>query len=313
MTQLIDYAGLFPPAGLPMSAAVAEYAGQVAGAEAWMLGRFIVPASRLEELAAALEDGGFAADWRYALLVGDRGGAQANLEALRDQGAGVRAFADRQTGAVNVEALECPLPREVCHSPADLDHYLEVLREALVAAGLQAPTVYLELPQGGDDQLVIAALARAMARHGDAPARTPRPAAKLRCGGLTPEAFPSPDRVAAVLAACAREKVPLKCTAGLHHPLRHRSHDPEVMMHGFINVFGAGMLAFAGGHDPRDLEACVSETDPGAFAFGDGDFSWRDHRVSVAEIARLRRLFLHGFGSCSFAEPVADLRSWKAV
>lgn len=51
---LIDYAGLFPPADLGMADAVAEYRAARAGAEAWMVERFLCPVGRLEELAAVL-------------------------------------------------------------------------------------------------------------------------------------------------------------------------------------------------------------------------------------------------------------------
>ena len=51
--SLIDYAGLFPPAGLDMCAAVQNYATYHAGEFAWMLGRFIQPVTRLQELEPA--------------------------------------------------------------------------------------------------------------------------------------------------------------------------------------------------------------------------------------------------------------------
>ncbi|GAC1658583.1 MAG: hypothetical protein NVS9B12_11090 [Vulcanimicrobiaceae bacterium] len=54
--EFIDYAGLFPPAQLDMQAAVEEYGVLRAGARAWMLGRFIVPASRAFELCEQLEE-----------------------------------------------------------------------------------------------------------------------------------------------------------------------------------------------------------------------------------------------------------------
>ncbi|MBE0564871.1 MAG: hypothetical protein IH621_02865, partial [Krumholzibacteria bacterium] len=53
MEGLIDYAGLFPPAGLDMPAAVAGYAAHRTLPEAWMLGRFIAPAEALPAFAAA--------------------------------------------------------------------------------------------------------------------------------------------------------------------------------------------------------------------------------------------------------------------
>jgi hypothetical protein len=79
------------------------------------------------------------------------------------------------------------------------------------------------------------------------------------------------------------------------------------MMHGFLNVMGAVYLAHGAALQGRDLQECLEETDPRAFDFGAGGFSWRDHTVTVPALAALRRDFVCGFGSCSFAEPVADL------
>ena len=51
LDHAIDYAGLFPPAGLRMREAVANYAAYRASADAWALGRFVVPVARLAEFA----------------------------------------------------------------------------------------------------------------------------------------------------------------------------------------------------------------------------------------------------------------------
>ena len=53
---LIDYAGLFPPAKLPMGDAVRNYAAYLRSEHEWMLGRFICPVSRLEEFRGATGD-----------------------------------------------------------------------------------------------------------------------------------------------------------------------------------------------------------------------------------------------------------------
>jgi len=50
LTDLIDYAGLFPPAALDMADAARNYAAYRRGPHAWALGRFIVPAARLQEV-----------------------------------------------------------------------------------------------------------------------------------------------------------------------------------------------------------------------------------------------------------------------
>ncbi|HET7041862.1 MAG TPA: hypothetical protein VFI13_07575, partial [Gemmatimonadales bacterium] len=55
LTGLVDYAGLFPPAELPMGQAVEKYASYKKGAHSWMLGRFVLPVARLGEFATAAQ------------------------------------------------------------------------------------------------------------------------------------------------------------------------------------------------------------------------------------------------------------------
>ena len=138
--------------------------------------------------------------------------------------------------------------------------------------------------------------------------------AKIRTGGLTPEAFPSCADLAHFLHACATANVPFKATAGLHHPVRstHRptyeADSPTAMMHGFVNVFLAAALLWHRGSSEADALATLEETSPGAFHFD-------------AKLRELARFFAHGgateggapqfaisFGSCSFEEPIQILR-----
>ncbi|MGH2970296.1 MAG: hypothetical protein ACRDK0_14735, partial [Solirubrobacteraceae bacterium] len=50
LTGLIDHAALFPPASLPMDAALEVDRWARATPEAWILNRFLVPASRLADV-----------------------------------------------------------------------------------------------------------------------------------------------------------------------------------------------------------------------------------------------------------------------
>jgi hypothetical protein len=300
MATMIDYAGLFPPAALEVPAAVAEYAKHRGEPEAWMLGRFIAPAARLADVgAAAAPRLGSGPVWEFSVLVGARDSAAAALETVATQGRAVADFESAHAGRARVVCLEAPLPTD---APAD---FVARFVAALDAAGLGGRDLFLELLPGGDD---AAAVARIAAIGAGAPG-SPRVGAKLRCGGVTADAFPSVARVAAVLGACAAHDLPLKCTAGLHHPVRHRAAEPEVMMHGFLNVFGAGLLAWRDGADQALLEACVAETEAAAFTFTDEAFAWRDRTVATEDVRRIRRRALAGFGSCSFAEPRADLQA----
>jgi hypothetical protein len=131
--------------------------------------------------------------------------------------------------------------------------------------------------------------------------------AKIRTGGLTPDAIPHPDRVATFIHVCAMHGVPFKATAGLHHPVRcmraltYEPDSPRATMHGFINVFMAAAF-------PHDAERVLAEEDPKAFRFEDDAAWWRDHAVTTEHLAEVRREFAISFGSCSFEEPIAELQ-----
>lgn len=304
LAGLIDYAGLFPPAALDVPAAVAEYAKHRTEAEVWMLGRFIAPAARLETVCRAAQEAGVTETWEYSLLVGDGSGADAALEALPAQGEAARAC--EENFPARVAALETPLPRDGAGARTPV--FGPLLLAAVDQAGLAGRELYLEVPAGVDDTASIRAI-----KDLEGTAGFPRVGAKLRCGGVVPEAFPSVERVAAFILACRDVHLPLKCTAGLHHPVRHQASEPDVMMHGFLNVFGAGILAYGGLQDLAAITACVAETDPAAFSFDDGDFRWRDHTAEASVVTAARHDFLGGFGSCSFSEPRADLQDLKIL
>jgi hypothetical protein len=138
--------------------------------------------------------------------------------------------------------------------------------------------------------------------------------AKVRTGGVSPEAFPSSEQLAAFLVGCTRRALPFKTTAGLHHairsvrPLGSGAGAPVATMHGFLNVFVASALLYAGRIDVDTAVALLDETDPDCFLFGGQELRWGEFRATDDEVAAARRVAL-GFGSCSFEEPIADLVS----
>jgi hypothetical protein len=156
-----------------------------------------------------------------------------------------------------------------------------------------------EFPPGVYVEIADIGLLDAIRRHGQR--------AKIRTGGITADAFPAVDNIAEFLRACKAKGIAFKATAGLHHPLRcvkpltYEPNAPLGAMHGFLNVFLAAALL-------DHAEAILAESDPGAFAFNDDGASWRGHRVSTEEIIAMRRDFATSFGSCSFEEPIADLK-----
>lgn len=139
--------------------------------------------------------------------------------------------------------------------------------------------------------------------------------AKIRTGGLKPEAIPAVADVANFIRACAKRLIAFKATAGLHHPVRaehplaYEPDAPRAVMHGFLNVFLAACFAW---RDDHDIEPILAETDPSAFHFDDRAH-WRDRSLSEAELRNARARFAHSFGSCSFEEPVHDLEALRLL
>jgi hypothetical protein len=135
--------------------------------------------------------------------------------------------------------------------------------------------------------------------------------AKLRTGGVKPEAIPTVDTVAEFILACADRRLAFKATAGLHHPVRaihaltYDKDPPRAVLHGFVNVFLAAAFAW---HGRREIVPVLAEVDPQAFRFDDKAW-WRDRSLNAGQVREARQQFAHAFGSCSFEEPVQDLEA----
>ena len=281
-TGLIDYAGLFPPAALDMASAVAQYAAYRRGPpeQRALLGRFVVPVARLGELteaAAQSLDQDVGRPWHLSAL----GGTEPDRDACA-----VRAFNTAMTGAAVVDVIETRAT-----SPEGI----------AAAAGAHDPAaLFLEIPSASDPGPLLACIGRVGA------------GAKIRTGGVVPEAIPSCADVARFLLACAEARVRFKATAGLHHALRsahaltYEANGPTGMMHGFLNVFLAAALAHAGG-GAADTVALVGETARDAIRFDDAGATWRSHHLRTEQLRDVRAHFAIAFGSCSFREPIEDL------
>jgi hypothetical protein len=290
LREAIDYAGLFPPAALPMPQAVEQYARYLRSDERWALGRFVVPAARLTEMAIAaaglhLRAGEQGARWRVSALVGDLAAELPLVEAFNTARGVVTSDS---LGEAEVDTLE-------------LKASSAVQVEAMAHSLPTSLTAYVEIPVQGsaDPRPLVQAIADAGLR------------AKVRTGGVTPEAFPSAKEVARFIAACVELRVPFKATAGLHHPLRAEyrlTYAPDSArgwMFGFLNVFAATVLLREGGTIDEAAEL-LGEMDPRALQVAHDALCWRAHRWNAEALAGMRAQ-LAGFGSCSFREPLDDL------
>jgi len=288
LAEAIDYAGLFPPAGLPMSEAVLNYATYRNSNYNWMLGRFVVMAGRLEEFyESAVEfipkDG--ADPWRVSVVAGEDIVETMHL---------IKNFNARNGRGVVCDTVEVraatqgKIDNSVVSLPADVTAYFEIAPDE-------------NLPD------LVATLALRGQR------------AKLRTGGTTADAFPHTREIIRFVRTCLAANVPFKATAGLHHPIRcfrpltYEANAVQGTMHGFLNLFL--MTGFAvQGYKVSFLEQVMEEEFDEAFHFEEMAAIWRDEfQLNIWQIESLRKRGIQSFGSCSFDEPVADLQKMGAL
>ena len=282
LSQIIDYAGLFPPSQLSMSEAVLNFATYRNSNYGWMLGRFVVPAARLDEFHEAARD--FVSregkPWQLAVVAG---------EDINDSLRRIAGF-NKQ----NAPSMVCDVLEVRANTVSKIENTVKSLPDDL--------TAYFEIATGDAFVDLVTALAILGQR------------AKIRTGGVTREDFPASREVIRFVRTCSAANVPFKATAGLHHPIRcfkpltYAENAPQGTMHGFLNMLlmtGFARESFRVGV----LEEIMEEEFEEVFDFTDTGLTWRgEHLLSNAHLKRLRDKGMHSFGSCSFDEPVADLQ-----
>jgi hypothetical protein len=288
LAGLIDYAGLFPPAGLEMARAVENYAAYQSGSDHWALGRFVLPVARLAAFASALEalpaEVRRGTRWPLTAMLGGDPVADMCAVALFNErhaagGPQVLSLEGKAASVAQVHAIRTPVP--------------------------PSHELYLELPLTPDLPSLVDAVTDAGAY------------AKIRTGGVQVADIPAPEAVLGFLTACADAALPFKATAGLHHPVRgmapltYLPGSAGATMFGYLNVF---LAASALWHERPESEALalLTREDRETLRFGRDALQWDGTSFSADELAVTRRDFAHTIGSCSFLEPVTEIRQLGA-
>ncbi|SDO74534.1 hypothetical protein SAMN04487897_12114 [Paenibacillus sp. yr247] len=305
MEKLIDYAGLFPPAKLPIEAAIRNYQAYSLDQDSWMLGKFIIPVSRLHELVPYLSL--FSKDHPLMLsVIGDRSHeADECMELLTGSFEKIQAFKDQYQAAARIDVLELPLP------PIPLKaHLLNAIERGTSKLGLQTFCELTYALNSNWETRMVAVLNEIAAYNETWGSRL---GIKLRTGGVTSEAFPSANQVALVLAWCRDRDIPLKFTAGLHHPVRMYRNEVNTKMHGFLNVFFAGLLANSHKLEIQKIAEIIEDEHPESFKFSSDGLHWRHLSMTSCEIQAYRNEGLSSYGSCSFDEPRDEMREFQLL
>jgi hypothetical protein len=271
---LVDDAAIFPPGNAPLEEAVPAHREHLAAPYAALVGPFVVSDTRLPDLAKLVGSDGD--PLRVAVVV--------------TGGAGAVEPAYRWASSPGLE----PVGIEV--ALRDLDDLGGSARRTVAAVaelGADVP-VYVEPP-----------LVPGPPSHGWLTALDEVAAAdlrlKLRTGGVSADAFPTEQTVAAAIDAALDRELPFKCTAGLHHAVRDRAPDTGFEHHGFLNV----LLATRAALDGDDVTAALAEQDPDAMVA-------RLAATGTDALVRTRRWFT-SFGCCGVRDPYDDLVALSLV
>src|SRR5438128_3401630 len=289
LTRSVDYAGMFPPCNVELEPALKNQSEYARSSDSWMLSAFVFPVAQFSDAAVLVPQFDKHHQLRISALGGKTENAKDFLTELKNAAETIRSFQKEHVDLVSVAQLEMP-------APADVD--LAKLNEAATLLADLKLQAFWETPAESAEQ-TIALLARA---------KQPAFGYKLRTGGVTPDAFPSSVQIARALLASTKEHVPIKFTAGLHHPVRRFRDEVKTEMHGFLNVLGAGVLSAEHHWDEAQTIEMLEDQRPNSFEFHDTVLPWRDWAVTIDRL-KAPRMFMTSSGSCSFDEPREDLRA----
>ncbi|MGH3386530.1 MAG: hypothetical protein ACRDO1_18265 [Nocardioidaceae bacterium] len=279
---LVDDAAIFPPGDAPVPDAVRAHAVHRSAWYADLVGTFVCSDQRLPELQRALDDQDN--DEPLALSLTITGGAGAIEPALTWV---------RRVGRLALRGVEVALRDE-----ADLAHNARRVTTVLATALPDGVDAFVELPRLAGTEATAGWLAAldevAAAGH----------QLKVRTGGPDPSAFPAERALAVVVNAALDRELAFKCTAGLHHAVRHTASATGLEHHGFLNVLLATRVALDGAA-VDDVGHTLAERDGAVLAAAVRDLG--DDRLASA------RRWFRSYGSCSIDEPLADLAALDLI
>lgn len=281
--DLVDDAAVFPPGNAPLDEAVRAHREHRSAPYADLVGPLVVGDGHLAELLTVVPTGPTDGDLEpLEVAVVVSGGAGAVEPAVRWAARG---------GVLALRGIEIALRDSATGEVAHNARRIVTVVDQLVSAGdLEDDVpVYVEMPRlygATPTPDWLAALDEVAARD---------LRVKLRTGGVDADAFPGSDELATCIGAALDRELAFKCTAGLHHALRHRDAETGYEHHGFLNV----LLATRAGLDgavPADVAAVLDLVDAARLLDGSDE----------AGLTGARRWF-RSFGSCSVRQPLDDL------
>lgn len=309
--KIIDYAGMFPPASLELAEAFNNFENYTVGEYSWLLNRFIIPVSQLNDFVKL-----------YQQSESKKISLSYLLSKIDNKKEFFLTFENELKVLQNFEKLfplfsddsayfELNCPREVmAESKQSLKKFVEDTIRAIANTRNTPYNVFYEFPVIEFDETIFKYFVEYLATENlnGYPAYF-----KLRAGGTLREHFPSSETIAKILLTLKEFGVGFKATAGLHHPFKYFDSKLETKVHGFLNLFCSSVLVYNYPLDFYALYILLEEASREDFIFSENSINYKDLEINTDLIAKARKEFAFSYGSCSFTEPVDDLKKLQML
>ncbi len=311
--EIIDYAGLFPPAKLSLTESLDNYCKYKNGNYAWMLRRFVCPVSlfpELETLHSKYKPGKPVIEISATIKSSDI--IEEFQNNLSNDLSIWNAYSQHMGDFIKINSVEIKLPAELVlgRDAKKISSFIEFIYGKILQNISENVFVFFEGITDENPKENLKAVIEGIELHN---LKQFNSGFKLRMGGISPESVPDVSLIAFCIRECLDKKIPLKFTAGLHHPFRDFSEHDYTRRNGFVNVFAAGIIAMRHNISNTGMEEILNDEKKDNFVFTDEFFSWKDWKINIEDIEFARKNLVLSFGSCSFEEPVDDLKSFNLI
>lgn len=308
--KIIDYAGMFPPASLELTEAFSNFINYTTDEHSWLLNRFIIPISKLGHLAEIyVRDK--AENIPLSYLVTKIDSRREFILTLKNELRILQDFEKQFPESYDISYFELYCPQEVViEGKQFLKEFVRDTTHIIANTRNTGYKVFYELPVIEFDETTFKYFIEYLATENLNGYST---AFKLRAGGTIKEQFPSSETISKIFLILKEFNVGFKATAGLHHPFRYFDSNLETKVHGFLNLFSAAVLNYLYTLEFEDLFSLLEDAEKKDFVFSDNYIAYKNWEIDSDSISKARREFAFSYGSCSFKEPVDDLKTFQLL
>lgn len=302
LSGIIDYAGTFPPAALPLEKAL-ESANifRQKGRHPWLMGKVAYPLEVIRTFSPKMlyAHGADGTPWIFTALGGKPEGDQFADFAktveweLRE----ISRWNERSSFSslrAQIVAYEIKLPKQW--------EGIESLLDRLTHLEFRNIDVFFEIdPEDVSSGEYVRFFETLAEWVGEQERGGLIPGAKLRTGGKIP---PTAEEIARFVVETVGCGLRFKATQGLHSAVTHGEH------FGFVNLFATIALSQALGREEfgvKQATQCLKDEAKNSFVFSPSGFKWREYTLTNEEMESARRRHHASFGSCSVDEPDESL------